>query len=94
MALNCEPYTLSYSESSKGWPSFYSFTPEFMIGMNSFFYTFKGGNLFRHNTGAQRNTYYGQFSNATITSVFNLFLMKQTQLSQTVMKRDGSVQGY
>jgi len=71
MALNCEPYTLSYSESSKGWPSFYSFTPEFMIGMNSFFYTFKGGNLFRHNTGAQRNTYYGQFSNATITSVFN-----------------------
>ena len=38
MALNCEPYTLSYSESSKGWPSFYSFTPEFMIGMNSFFY--------------------------------------------------------
>ena len=71
MSLNCEPYTLSYSESSKGWPSFYSFIPEFMIGMNSYFYSFKGGNIFRHNTGAARNTYYGQFSNATITSVFN-----------------------
>ena len=42
-----------------------------MIGMNSFFYSFKGGNIFRHNTGAARNTYYGQYSNSTITSVFN-----------------------
>jgi len=71
MSLNCESYTLSYSESSKGWPSFYSFVPEFMIGMNSYFYSFKGGNMFRHNTGVARNTYYGQFSNSTITSVFN-----------------------
>jgi len=71
MSLNCESYTLSYSETSKGWPSFYSFVPDFMIGMNSYFYSFKGGNIFRHNTGAARNTYYGQYSNSTITSVFN-----------------------
>lgn len=61
--------TLTYSEKSEGWPSFYSFEPEFMIGMNSYFYTFKGGNLFRHNTGANRNTYYGTFSPSSITSV-------------------------
>ena len=71
MSLNCESYTLSYSETSKGWPSFYSFNPDFMIGMNSYFYSFKGGNIWRHNTGANRNTYYGQFSRATIRSVFN-----------------------
>lgn len=71
MSLNCESYTLSYSETSKGWPSFYSFVPDFMIGMNSYFYSFKGGNIFRHNTGAARNTYYDQYSNSTITSVFN-----------------------
>lgn len=74
MPLNCEPYTLSYSESSKGWPSFYSFIPEFMVGMNSYFYTFNGGNLFRHNTNVNRNEYYGVAGNlapSTITSVFN-----------------------
>ena len=71
MSLNCESYTLSYSETSKGWPSFYSFNPDFMIGMNSYFYSFKGGNIWRHNTGVNRNTYYGQFRNASIRSVFN-----------------------
>ena len=59
MATKCTSnYTLTFSESSKGWPSFYSFYPDFMIGMNSFFYSFKGGNVWRHNTGANRNTYY------------------------------------
>ena len=75
MATKCNSeYTLSYSESSKGWPSFYSFIPEFMIGMNSFFYSFKGGNIWRHNTNANRNEYYGVpgiQAPSTITSVFN-----------------------
>ena len=47
-------YTLSYSDKSEGWPSFYSFIPDFMIGMNSYFYTFSGGNLYRHNTKAMQ----------------------------------------
>ena len=75
MATKCNSeYTLSYSESSKGWPSFYSFIPEFMIGMNSFFYSFKGGNIWRHNTNENRNEYYGVpgiQAPSTITSVFN-----------------------
>ncbi len=67
--------TVSYSEDSKGWPSFYSFIPEKMIGMNNFFYTFKNGNLYRHNTNTNRNEYYGVAGNlnpSTITSVFNV----------------------
>ncbi len=63
--------TLSYSESVKGWPSFYSFLPEFMIGMNSYFYSFKQGRLYRHNTNELRNTYYGIFTPSEITGVFN-----------------------
>jgi len=63
--------TLSYSDSSKGWPSFYTYFPDYMIGMNSFFYSFKGGNLFRHNTNPLRNNYYGVQGISTITSVFN-----------------------
>jgi len=65
------PYTLTYNEDSQGWPSFYSFFPEYIIGMNAYLYTFQGGNLYRHNTNSDRNTFYGQFSNSTITSVFN-----------------------
>lgn len=51
--------TLTYSESVSGWPSFYSFDPDFMIGMNNYFYSFKGGNLYRHNSESiGRNTFY------------------------------------
>jgi len=32
--------TLTYSETSKGWPSFYSFIPEKTIGMNNYLYSF------------------------------------------------------
>lgn len=51
-------YTLSYSEGTQGWVSFYSFYPDWMIGMNNFFYTFKGGNIYRHNSNSNRNTFY------------------------------------
>lgn len=64
-------YTLTYSDSSQGWPSFYSFMPDFMIGMNNFFYSFKGGNLYRHNTNETRNNFYGVQYESTIQSVFN-----------------------
>lgn len=74
--------TLTYSEAVQGWPSFYSYYPDFMIGMNNFFYTFKGGNLYRHNVNSSRNTFYGDwwvrvgfpagaFTATSMTSVFN-----------------------
>ena len=64
--------TLSYSEDAKGWPSFYSFIPNYMVGMNGFFYSYSGGNLYRHNTNEIRNNYYGVQYNSTINSVFNI----------------------
>ena len=64
-------YTLTYSETSQGFPSFYSYEPDWMIGMNQFFYTFKDGNLYRHNTNNNYNTYYGTTYESTITSIFN-----------------------
>ena len=63
--------TLSYSTGAKGWPSFYTYYPDYMIGMNSFFYSFKNGNLYRHNTNETRNNYYGVQGVSTIESVFN-----------------------
>jgi len=65
-------YTLTYSGSAQGWPSFYSYYPEFIKGMNQFLYTFKGGNLYQHNApGVPRNNFYGIQGVSTITSVFN-----------------------
>lgn len=75
-------YTLSYSDMVGGWVSFYSYYPDWMIGMNNYFYTFKGGDLYRHNINESRNTFYspwwvkigdpnGAYSPSTLQSVFN-----------------------
>ena len=64
--------TLSYSEDAQGWPSFYSFFPEYMIGMNGFFYSFNNGRLYRHNVNETRNEYYGVQYKSTITGVLNV----------------------
>lgn len=64
-------YTLTYDDGVKGFPSFYSYFPDFMVGMNNYFYTFKNGDLYRHNTNVKRNQYYGTDYSSSITSVFN-----------------------
>ena len=64
-------YTLTYDEGVSGWPSFYTFYPDWMIGMNNYFYTYYQGDLWRHNVGPLRNTYYNTFSPSIMKSVFN-----------------------
>lgn len=64
-------YTLSYYQQSQGWVSFYSYAPDYMIGMNNYFYTFKGGNLYRHNVNETRNNFYGVQYTSKLVSVIN-----------------------
>ncbi len=64
-------YTLTYDEGVMGFPSFYSYYPDWMIGMNNYFYTFKEGNLYRHNVNETRNNFYGIQYTSQIQSVFN-----------------------
>lgn len=75
-------YTLTYSQQNQGWPSFYSFNPDWIIGMNNFLYSFKGGDLYKHNVNEARNTFYepwwikvgsqaSAFTPSKIISVFN-----------------------
>jgi len=64
--------TLAYSDASKGWTSFFSYVPEKMIGMNSYFYTFKNGNLWRHNTNDLRNNFYDEQFASKVVGVFNV----------------------
>lgn len=64
-------YTVSYSDLSKGWTSFWSYEPEWMIGMNSSFYTWKNGELYQHNSNATRNAFYGINYPSSIQTIFN-----------------------
>lgn len=63
--------TLTYSPNGEGWPSFYSYIPDYMIGMNNYFYSFKGGQLYRHNTNETRNNFYGTQYSSTLDGVIN-----------------------
>jgi hypothetical protein len=66
-----EKYTLTYDNGVQGFPSFYTFFPDWMVGMNNYFYTFNEGDLYRHNTNETRNNYYGVDYSSVMTSVFN-----------------------
>lgn len=66
--------TISYTPSGKGWTSFHSWIPDWMIGLNSSLYTWKGGQLYKHDSNALRNNYYGEDSSihpSTVTPIVN-----------------------
>lgn len=64
-------YTLTYAENVEGWVSFYSFIPDYMVGMNNRLYSFKGGNLYQHNANEDRNVFYGIQYPSMIKTVLN-----------------------
>jgi len=60
-------YTLTYDEKVRGWTSFHSYIPEYMVNLNNEFFTFKDGQLYLHNkTTGDRNTYYGTSYNSEV----------------------------
>ena len=80
--------TVSYSSGVKGWPSFYSFIPDYIQGMNNYLYTFKNGQLYRHNTNVLRNNFYGLQHNTTIKSVFNKGPLENKLFKTLVLESD------
>jgi len=96
-------YTLSYSEGVAGWVSFYSYNPDWLIGMNNYLYTFKGGDLYRHNVNQDRNTFYvpwwtkigtpnSAFTPSSVTSVFNSAVL-ENKLFKTITLQGDSIWG-
>jgi hypothetical protein len=72
-----------------------------MIGMNNYFYTFKGGNLYRHNVNASRNTFYqpwwteqglpnNAFKPSTLTSVFNNAVLENKLFKTITLQGDST----
>ncbi len=67
-----QAYTLTYSLGAEGFPSFYSYIPEQIQGMNQYLYTFKNGNLYRHNSDTtERCTFYGTFTPCKVQGIIN-----------------------
>jgi hypothetical protein len=64
--------TLTFDEQAKGWTSFHSFDPDFMLGMNSNFFSFKDGELYKHHSdNVPRNTFYGVQYPSKVSVVVN-----------------------
>jgi hypothetical protein len=64
--------TLTFDEQAKGWTSFHSFNPEFMMGMNNNFFSFKGGELYKHHSdNVPRNTFYGVQHPSKVSIIVN-----------------------
>lgn len=64
-------YTITYSDSLKGWTSFHSYDPQWMAGLNNDFYTFKGGKVWKHHSNETRNNYYGQQNDSVVRTILN-----------------------
>ena len=64
--------TLTYDEKVRGWTSFHSYIPDYMINLNNVFYTFKDGQLYKHNKSTgDRNTFYGTSYNTEVEVMSN-----------------------
>ena len=88
MALDAN-YTSTHSEAAKGWPSYYTYFPEWIKGMNNYLYTWNGGDLWRHNVNETRNNFYGSQSMSLVQSVFNDEVL-QNKLFKTIASQSSS----
>ena len=64
--------TLSFDESVRGWTSFFTYKPEFMVSLRNDFYSFNNGILYQHySNSVNRGNFYGANNNTSITFIFN-----------------------
>jgi hypothetical protein len=62
--------TSSFDEDVKGWTSFFTYKPSFVASLNSNFYSFYTGKLYKHHSGNYGN-FYGQISDSNVTVILN-----------------------
>ena len=64
--------TLAFDERVLGWTSFFSYIPDQILSLQSNYYSFKNGGLFKHYDLTQnRNTFYNTAYDSSIKFVFN-----------------------
>jgi hypothetical protein len=69
--LSVPAETLAFSERTKFWTTFYTFTPECMVRVGLDYLTFRNGETHLHNTDKKRNSFYGLDSSSEIWAIFN-----------------------
>ena len=71
-SITQEYFTLTFSESVRGWVSFKSFCQENGVSLNNEYYTFKNSLPYKHHVySVPRNTFYGDFEASRITFLLN-----------------------
>jgi len=65
------PYTFSFNELRNGYTSFFSYYPEWMDNAQELIYTWKNGELYKHDNTTNYCNFYGTQSAAYVTCVFN-----------------------
>jgi len=64
--------TLAFDEQVRGWSSFFSYRPDFMVSLRNDFYTFNEGSLYKHySESVNRGNFYGVDNSTSITFIFN-----------------------
>lgn len=65
--------TISHSERNKGWTSFWSYLPDYLLRLNNRFYSIKNGQLWQHNDteNSEMNNFYGIAGSSAIRTVIN-----------------------
>jgi len=63
--------TITYSDNTSGWTSFWNYYPDWMIGLSNVFYSWKDGSLYHHNLSNTRCVFYGTQVSSIIKTIFN-----------------------
>lgn len=66
-----DPFTMSFDEVANSFESFYSYYPEFYGVLNTKLFSFKNGQIWKHDNNSTYCNFYGVQGNASITTVFN-----------------------
>ena len=63
--------TLTFDDKVNGWSSFLTYKPNFGGSIASNFYTWNGGDLYKHYSNSNKNTFYGEFQPRSVTIISN-----------------------
>ena len=63
--------TITYSDNTSGWTSFWDYYPDWMIGLSNVFYSWKNGSLYLHNLSNTRCVFYGVQVPSIVKTIFN-----------------------
>ena len=69
--VDIKPITLAFSETTKHWTTFYSFTPEYMCSVGLNIVSFKNGQLFLHDQNSNHSVFYGVAYQSELWIPFN-----------------------